>query len=217
MVHAYTHIYTTSAQLTRYQFGAQEPGTAAEIKSFTKNYGVTFPVLAKVRRPRANSRTLVHFSKLSPSVLILMYSDEVAMLIDLMGLSCCCCFRTVAIYIYIGRDVGVLSWTYHDINTTHYDVGKLSLIGFTGFDPNAPAFKMAFSTTIAPNPPLPSMGWMPPQISSLHLWLWPHVHVEAAVIESLVSTASGVWEYDLILYDIQTSSMSCELVSYVYL
>ena len=86
MVHAYTHINTTSAQLTRYQFGAQEPGTAAEIKSFTKNYGVTFPVLAKVRRPRANSRTLVHFSKLSPSVLILMYSDEVAMLIDLMGL-----------------------------------------------------------------------------------------------------------------------------------
>ena len=40
------------------------------------------------------------------------------------------------------------------------------------------------------------MGWMPPQISSLHLWLWPRGHVEGAVIESPVSTAHGLWEYN---------------------
>lgn len=34
------------------QFGAQEPGSPAEIVSFcTKNYGVTFPVMQKVRPP----------------------------------------------------------------------------------------------------------------------------------------------------------------------
>lgn len=30
------------------QFGGQEPGTANEIKSFQKKYGVNFPVMAKV-------------------------------------------------------------------------------------------------------------------------------------------------------------------------
>ena len=34
------------------------------------------------------------------------------------------------------------------------------LIGFTGFDHNAPAFKMAFSTTIAPNPPTATIDGM---------------------------------------------------------
>jgi len=29
------------------QFGGQEPGSAGEIKSFQKNYGVNFPVMAK--------------------------------------------------------------------------------------------------------------------------------------------------------------------------
>lgn len=34
------------------QFGAQEPGSPEEIVSFcTKNYGVTFPVMQKVRPP----------------------------------------------------------------------------------------------------------------------------------------------------------------------
>ena len=37
---------------------------------------------------------------------------------------------------------------------------------------------------------------MPPQISSLHLWLWPRGHLEGAVIESPVSTAQGPWEYN---------------------
>lgn len=31
------------------QFGEQEPGTNEDIQMFTKNFGVTFPVFAKVR------------------------------------------------------------------------------------------------------------------------------------------------------------------------
>lgn len=35
------------------QFGEQEPGNNAEIQAFCKNYGVTFPVFAKVRQKTA--------------------------------------------------------------------------------------------------------------------------------------------------------------------
>lgn len=40
------------------QFGAQEPGTAAQIKSFTEGYGVKFPVMAKVEVNGANAHPL---------------------------------------------------------------------------------------------------------------------------------------------------------------
>ena len=40
-------------------FGAQEPGTAAQIKSFTEGYGVKFPVMAKVEVNGANAHPLV--------------------------------------------------------------------------------------------------------------------------------------------------------------
>lgn len=40
------------------QFGAQEPGTAAQIKGFAKGYGVKFPVMAKVDVNGANAHPL---------------------------------------------------------------------------------------------------------------------------------------------------------------
>jgi len=43
------------------QFGHQEPGNAEQIQEFCKiNYGVTFPLFAKIRRerPRTSTRCL---------------------------------------------------------------------------------------------------------------------------------------------------------------
>ena len=45
------------------QFGAQEPGTAAEIKSFTAKYGVKFPVFAKVEVNGENAHPLYKWMK----------------------------------------------------------------------------------------------------------------------------------------------------------
>ncbi|MGA2849700.1 MAG: glutathione peroxidase [Terracidiphilus sp.] len=46
------------------QFGAQEPGSAAEIGSFCqKNYGVTFPVFSKIDVNGPNAHPIFHFLK----------------------------------------------------------------------------------------------------------------------------------------------------------
>ena len=43
------------------EFGAQEPGTAADIRAFcTKNYGVTFPMFAKVGVKNGGSQSPVY-------------------------------------------------------------------------------------------------------------------------------------------------------------
>jgi glutathione peroxidase len=53
------------------QFGAQEPGTAAQIGAFCeKNYGVTFPLFAKIDVNGANSHPLYrHLKKEKPGTL----------------------------------------------------------------------------------------------------------------------------------------------------
>ena len=46
------------------QFGAQEPGSDAEIKAFTDGYGVTFPLFAKIDVNGPNAHPLyVHLKK----------------------------------------------------------------------------------------------------------------------------------------------------------
>ncbi|NOL51435.1 glutathione peroxidase [Pelistega suis] len=46
------------------QFGQQEPGTAEEIRSFCElNYGVTFPLMAKIDVNGANEHPLYHWLK----------------------------------------------------------------------------------------------------------------------------------------------------------
>jgi glutathione peroxidase len=43
------------------EFGSQEPGTAADIRAFcTKNYGVTFPMFAKVSVKKGGSQSPVY-------------------------------------------------------------------------------------------------------------------------------------------------------------
>jgi len=53
------------------QFGAQEPGTAAQIGAFCeKNYGVTFPMFAKIDVNGANAHPLYrHLRKQKPGML----------------------------------------------------------------------------------------------------------------------------------------------------
>ncbi|MCW3848794.1 glutathione peroxidase [Sphingomonas sp. LB-2] len=53
------------------QFGAQEPGSAEEIATFCeKNYGVTFPVFAKIEVNGANAAPIfAHLKKEAPGLL----------------------------------------------------------------------------------------------------------------------------------------------------
>lgn len=45
------------------EFGGQEPGTASEIKEFTRKLGVTFPVFSKVKVNGGQSHPLFQFLK----------------------------------------------------------------------------------------------------------------------------------------------------------
>jgi len=45
------------------QFGGQEPGSAASIKSFTEKYGVKFPVMAKIDVNGDNTHPLYKWMK----------------------------------------------------------------------------------------------------------------------------------------------------------
>lgn len=45
------------------QFGAQEPGSAAEIRKFVKGYGVTFPMFAKIDVNGPNTFPLYKYLK----------------------------------------------------------------------------------------------------------------------------------------------------------
>ena len=45
------------------QFGSQEPGSASDIRTFTKKYGVTFPVFEKVDVNGANTHSVFSFLK----------------------------------------------------------------------------------------------------------------------------------------------------------
>jgi glutathione peroxidase len=48
------------------QFGAQEPGTEAEIAQFCElNYGVSFPIFAKIDVNGSNAHPLYKFSRAS--------------------------------------------------------------------------------------------------------------------------------------------------------
>lgn len=45
------------------QFGAQEPGTAAEIREFVSKYGITFPIFGKVDVNGPNTHPLFKYLK----------------------------------------------------------------------------------------------------------------------------------------------------------